>query len=111
MRIYSINIPLDAITLGANLILLGVYPFFEYKDGEKTDILAGYRYLVVEDSNFEKFSVKILSSAPAITPEQIAAAKTKILVRFENAFARPYQDSRGEYQLSFSASAISVVTK
>ncbi len=109
MLLTSIKIPMQVVTDGANLILLEVAPYNQYKHGVKTDIVEGYRYTVVEDKKYEKLSVKIPSSTPAITNEQIESSKSKIFVTFENGIAKPYRTSNGEYALSCSATSVSIV--
>lgn len=109
MLFSRLEIPLNVIVKEANLILLGVAPYYEYADGKKTDIIAGYRYNVVEDANFEKFSVKIASSEPIITQKEIDASTARLYVQFDNAFAKPYQSFSGSYDLSFSATGVSFI--
>ena len=109
MNLLKLNIPLQVVTNGANLILLEVAPYYAYEDGKKTDNLIGHRYTVVEDKNFEKFIVKVPSSDPAISQENIDSAKQRFSVSFDNAFAKPYRTHSGDYELSISATGISIV--
>lgn len=102
-------IPFPIVLDGANTILLGVMPYFEYKNGRKTDTLLGYKYLIVEDKNFEKYAVKIAGEKPLISQEQIEQSKGRIHVTFENAVAKPYRTNTGDYDLSISATGISIV--
>lgn len=109
MHINKLKIPLDIVIDGANLIILSVDAFYDYSNGKKTDKMIGYRYTVGNDKTFDKFSVKIPSTTPAITQEQIDSSKTHVFVKFDNAIARPYRTQSGDYELSITASAISVV--
>jgi len=109
MQLSKLNIPFNIVVNDANIILLGVAPYYEYVDGKKTENLLGYKYNIVEDKTFEKFSVKIASKAPVITPEQIDSSKERIKVAFENAFAKPYRTFSGDYDLSVTATGISIV--
>ena len=109
MKFSKLNLPFDIVTEGANLILLEVAPYYLYVDGKKTDKLEGYRYTVVEDSTFEKFSIKVPSSVPAITQEMIDASSKRIMVDFENAIAKPYKNHYGDYDLSISAVSIVIL--
>lgn len=108
MQLSKLNLPLDVIIGGANQILLEVTPYYAYMDGKKSDTILGYRYTVVEDKNFEKFSVKIPSSVPAISQESIDSSKQRIIVTFDNAIAKPYRTQSGEYDLSISATGINI---
>lgn len=105
----KLTIPFTIILDGANAILLEIVPFYEYKNGKKTDTLLGYKYLIVEDKNFEKYAVKIASETPLISKEQVETAKGRIHVTFENAIAKPYRTNTGDYELSISATGISIV--
>lgn len=50
----------DPATLGAKLRLCGVYPYYEYIDGRRTDNLLGYSYTVTcSGFSGDKLSVKI----------------------------------------------------
>lgn len=110
MQITKLEIPIPIIINGANLILLSVAPNYEYVDNKKTDNLLGYKYTVVEDITFEKFVVKVPSSTPVMTQEQIDTAKDRIYVTFNNAIAKPYRNtSTGNYDLSINANGISIV--
>ena len=109
MKLSKISIPLEVISGGANLILLDVAPYNAYVDGKKTDTIVGYRYTVVEDKTFEKLIIKIPSSEPAFTQEQIASSKERIKVSFDGAVAKPYRTMSGDYDLSISATAIRTV--
>ncbi len=109
MNISKLSIPLEVVTAGAGLILLEVAPYYSYVDGKRTDTMLGYRYLVVEDKTFEKMSVKIPSSEPAITPETLETAKKRIMVAFNGAFARPYRTQNGDYDLSITATGIQIL--
>lgn len=108
MRLTNLNIPLNIVLNGANTLLLGVTPYYEYVDGKKTENLLGYKYTVVEDQNYEKFSVKIESKTPSITQQQIDDATARIKVTFEKAFARPYRTNSGDYDLSVTATGINL---
>ena len=109
MMLSKLNIPFNIVIQDANLILVDVKEYYEYQNGKKTDVMLGYKYLVVEDKNFEKFAVKIPSTTPAITKEQIDAAKERIRVNFTDAVAKPYRTNSGDYDLSISATGISIV--
>ena len=109
MILTALKIPLEVVTEGANLILLEVNPYYQYQNGVRSNEIEGYRYTVVEEKKYEKFSVKIPSTAPAFTNEQIASAKAKIYVTFVNGIAKPYRTQSGEYALSISASSVSTI--
>ena len=109
MLLTKLQIALGSIIEDANLFLLDVMPYYEYNDGKKTENLLGYRYIVVEDSSFEKFSVKVPSTVPVINKEQLERSKERIRVTFENGYAKPYRTVTGDYDLSFSATGINII--
>lgn len=102
----SLNIPLDIITKGALIVLMDVVPYFEYEDGKRTEKQLGYKYTVVEMTNYEKFQVKVPSASPVITSEKLQELSAKPAVTFDECFARPYRAENGSYNLSFSAKCV-----
>ncbi|EDT73633.1 MULTISPECIES: hypothetical protein [Clostridium] len=58
LKITDLKINIES--LGGNFLLVDVSPYYTYKDGEKTDILEGYRYdIALPKHKMEKLSVKI----------------------------------------------------
>lgn len=110
MNLGNLKINFASTFEGAEILLLSVAPVYEYVSGAKTDTIIGYRYGVVETNNFEKFSVKVPGTAPAITPEQVAESKTKLKVTFDNCFGKLYRTENGGYDVSFSASAVHIIS-
>ena len=54
------DLSIDPKSLRSKLLLVDVVPVYEYKDGQRTDNLAGHRYIVaLPDKAFEKVGVKI----------------------------------------------------
>lgn len=109
MNLLTLKIHFASSFEGADILLLSVAPVYEYMNGEKTEKIVGYRYGVVETNNFEKFSVKVPSTAPAITPEQLAETKVKLKVAFDNCFGRLYRTEKGGYDVSFAATDIHII--
>lgn len=110
IKLESLRIPLDVITNGANLILVSVRDVFEYKDGKKSNNKIGISYEIVEDSNYEKMSIKVIGETkPIVTNEEISNNKDKILVNFVNCIAKPYRTANGSYALSISATEVTLV--
>lgn len=109
MNLSKLNIPFVPVVTDGNLILLKSEPYYIYENGKKTDKLGGYKFTVVDDKDYDKYAVKIPSNVPAISQDQIDSAKNKLLVSFENAFAKPYRTQSGDYELSISATGINIV--
>jgi len=105
----KLSIPFNVVTGGAEVVLLSVAPYYAYADGQKTDSMLGYKYGVVDMKNFDKFSVKIQSKTPVITQEQLDTSKERIKVSFDNAVAKPYRTTGGDYDLSVTASGITLL--
>ena len=106
MDISKLNIPLEIVTGGAELLLLGVAPVYQYTDNKRTDVIVGYRYEVVETGDYNKFGIKVNGNSPAVTSEQIEKAENRFRVTFEDCYAKPYRLQSGNYDLSFTASKI-----
>lgn len=77
-----------------DFIVLRIEPFYEYADGKKTDRLEGYKYEVVDTTNFDRLKVKIKGQpAPLMSDEQLQEFREsgrKVLVEFINGTVMPY---------------------
>lgn len=109
IRFEKLSIPLAVVVNGAKMILVDVQPWHPYENNkaDKTSIL-GYKYTVAENGSYEKFTVKVSTPTPIITPEQLEAAKEPIFVAFKDCFAKPYRNQNGMYDLSFTAATVSI---
>ena len=56
-----LNVCIDAVkTVGTELILIGIRPYYKYEDGKKVDKIEGYRYeIVLCQRKYERLFVKI----------------------------------------------------
>ena len=55
------EIIVDRKTVGKTLLLVDVVPVYHYENGQKTETIEGYRYmLVLPEKNFQKIGVKII---------------------------------------------------
>ena len=58
LTIRDVEIP--AIVLGKTFLLTEITPAYKYENGERTDEIVGYKYLIaLPKHNFKKLSVKI----------------------------------------------------
>jgi len=65
MKLSEIKVDVEK-TFGKKFWLVEVAPVYEYKDGQRTDTVAAYRYVVaLPEKNFEKIGVKI-PGAPVV---------------------------------------------
>ena len=63
-------------TFGSKLWLVEVAPYYEYKDGEKTNTVSGYKYTVaLPERNLEKVGVKIAGAQLADQPKGYVECK------------------------------------
>lgn len=94
------KIPIDVRKLLHNALLVDVASVNEYKNGEKTGNIAGYKYTVIlPDFAYEKINVKILGK------QQMEVFDEAIPVKFEAVEAKFYCID-GRYDISVSAEAI-----
>lgn len=57
-------------TFGRKMLLVGVTPYYAYKDGRRTDVVDGYRYsIVLPERAFDRIEVKIPGKQLVETPE------------------------------------------
>ena len=73
----SSDISVDVVkTFGSKLWLVDVAPSYEYKDGEKTQNVTGFKYTVaLPERNLEKISVKIPGKQLVNRPEGYVECK------------------------------------
>jgi hypothetical protein len=70
MALKITDLRIDPKSLGQTMLLADITPSYEYKDGERTDKLEGYRYSVVLPAHkMEKLGVKVLNKTPLIDIE------------------------------------------
>lgn len=63
-------------TFGSKLWLVEVAPYYEYKDGEKTNTVSGYKYTVaLPERNLEKVGVKIAGAQLVDQPKGYVECK------------------------------------
>ncbi len=108
IRFELLEIPFEVVTKYAPVWLLVIAPWMQYENGKRTDIQQGFMYTVVDTASFEKYVIKIKGTTPLLTDEQLANAKDRIAVKFEDAIAKPYRNSNGNYELSITAKGISI---
>ena len=108
-KIDNIKFSLVQIANSDQLLLVDIKPIKEYVDGKSTDKVIGYRYECVCPKNkFEKISIKVEESQPAISAEELEAKDT-VTICPENFEGRFYKDRSGEYQFTAKASRITVL--
>lgn len=109
MKLERIHFGLENLFPDSNFMLMGVQPFYEYSDGKKTTNLLGYKYDVVEDKSYERFTVKIESKEPVITAEDLAKSKSRVFVEFDNSKGHIYRTPAGQMEISFSAETMTII--
>ena len=92
-------------TLGNTMLLTEVRPYYEYKDGVKSDTVAGYKYSVCRKKDLEKIAVKVPGK------QQIEAPKEGYIEVKFNDLAMTLYMMDGKPQVTASASAISLAGK
>jgi hypothetical protein len=108
IRFELLEIPFEVVTKYAPVWLLTIAPWMKYESGKRTDIQQGFMYTVVDTATFEKYVIKIKGTTPLLTDDQLASAKERIAVKFEEAICKPYKNASGNYELSITAKGISI---
>ena len=76
---------IDPVSLGEIFLLADITPSYEYKDGERTDTLDGYRYSVVLPAHkMEKLSIKVSNRIPLVDIENSGEIPIGTAVKFSN---------------------------
>ena len=87
-------------SLGSKLWLVDVAPAYEYKKGQRTDSITGYRYVIVmPDKQMDKISVRIDGKKLMDSPDGYAE------VRFDGLEVFVYW-ARGDYSVGAKATGI-----
>ena len=103
-----LNVCIDAVkTVGTELILIGIRPYYKYEDGKKVDKIEGYRYeIVLCQRKYERLFVKIAGD------QRIPFNEDGLPVQFENLELHVYyQWKTGTYEISATATNIQTYKK
>lgn len=107
----EIKMPLNLIYDGEKFLLVDIRPLYEWVDGAPTRNQTGFRVELVDLSTYDKFSVKLLTMTPHVTPEIFEESRDKIFVRLIDAYAKPYVTDNKRIAYSISAKNIELVKK
>lgn len=105
-----LNVCIDAVkTVGTELILIGIRPYYKYEDGKKVDKIEGYRYeIVLCQRKYERLFVKIAGDQRIPFNEDEGG----LPVQFENLELHVYyQWKTGTYEISATATNIQTCKK
>lgn len=89
--------------------LLSTAPVFKYVDGKRTDEQIGTRYSVANPKTFENFDVKVPSTAPIVSQEEIEKNEERFWITFTNPLITPYEISFGKATCSVTADSAKLV--
>lgn len=105
-KLLNLEIPIELIEKTDIFALLGVYPVYQYLNGEKIDNIIAYKYSVVNVESFERYVVKVAGASPIIAPELLKSKRDlggKEFVRFSNCRLKLYRSQSGSYEDSIKA--------
>ena len=102
------NISLRAILPESKFVLKSFFPFYKYENGNKTEVIMGIKYQVVDILSFEAFFVKVPVTTPLIPLEDLRKPNSRYFVDFENAIVTFYV-SNGRVAASVSADTIQLI--
>lgn len=82
-----------------------------YENGQRTNDIAGYAYEVIDGTSYAKFTVKVASTEPVITEEQLEACKDTVFVKIplEKTLIIPYELKYGRAKVSITAPFIELL--
>lgn len=94
MKISQITLNWKQVANADYGILIGIRPWFEYVNGEKTDKVLGTQYeVVLPENGYEKLIVKVQGS-PILTEEEIKDADSVIHIGFTGFIGKIYFNRR-----------------
>ena len=95
------------------LALTGVRPSFHYDENRKrTEIVEGYHYTVTEMETLSSFTVRVNSTTPVITPEELENSGERVFVEFplDETVVKPYKLEYGMATVSITAPYVKLAT-
>lgn len=111
MALKITDLRIDPKSLGATMLLADISPSYEYKDGERTDKLEGYRYSVVLPSHkIEKLGVKVLSKIPLIDIDKGEEIPIGTPIQFTNLEVGSYFSKTQGVSITAKADSVSFIT-
>lgn len=96
-KILKMIFHLDEIIVEPVYYLNQITVRMKYENGQRTDEVAGYVYLVTNTDTFDQISVFVEQSKPLLEPEKLEALQNsgeKIFVEFQNAVLKPFYSTR-----------------
>lgn len=105
-KLLNLEIPMELIEKTDVFALLGVYPVYQYVNGEKIDKIIAWKYSVVNVDTFERYIVKVAGASPIIAPDLLKSKRdlgAKEFVRFSNCRLKLYRSQSGSYEDSIKA--------
>ena len=111
IRIQDLTLDLQTIANSDRVRLLSISPLFEFENNKRTEKQIGYTLTVLEEKNFNKFTVKIETLKEIITNEEISSSKNPIYVTFKNFVGRFYFSQRsGQFELTCKSDAVEIIS-
>ena len=86
-------------------------PVYRYVDGRRTDEVVGWRYDVVDEIKYDRYSIKV-QGEPLMSNEELQAMREheKVMLQFEKPSVYLYYNSQTKlYEDSYSAEAVMYV--
>jgi len=88
--------------------LAEVRPWYEYKDGKRTDQQVGLTYIFVNRAGYDKVNIKVKSLTEVISNEEIEASTTDISVKADG-FVGTVYNVNGNIAISGTAEKVVVL--
>ena len=105
------RIPLTNIIGTDVFVALTNLPVYRYVDGRRTDEVVGWRYDVVDEIKYDRYSIKV-QGEPLMSNEELQAMREheKVMLQFEKPSVYLYYNSQTKlYEDSYSAEAVMYV--
>jgi len=86
--------------------VMEVRPVFHYdKDHNRTEQIEAYRYTVTDMDTLSSFSVRVNSTTPVITPEELEETEERVFIEFpmDETIVKPYKLEYGTATVSIVA--------
>ena len=108
--ISKIHFGLESFIGKSSLILLSVSDGYEFINGKKSTNRTHTKYEVIQNGgDYQRFIVKVPETEPVTYNDELRASKEPVLVDFQNAQCKFYQDSNHNIQVSVTADSITLL--
>lgn len=100
---------LDEIVKCEVFVLKKSKPVYHYENGTKTEKIEFYKYEVANPDTYDLYEIKVPSTKPVISQEDLEKSENVVWISFKNAILKPYRIEFGKVECSVVAESATIV--